>query len=88
MSKPFPVTHSIPDSMGVSVETKHGNIVISGDLKLEHEDGVPSAKEKNTWGGLGKDKNILFIGDSTNAERDGFSIPEGACTHEHRKHYS
>jgi len=74
--KPFPVTHSIPDSMGVSVETKHGNVVISGDLKLEHEDGVPSEKEKDTWGGLGKDKNILFIGDSTNAERDGFSIPE------------
>ncbi len=74
--KPFPVTHSIPDSMGCSIETKHGNIVISGDLKLEHEDGVPSAKEKETWGNLGKEKNILFIGDSTNAERDGFSIPE------------
>ena len=74
--KAFPVTHSIPDSMGVSVETKHGNIVISGDLKLEHEEGVPSEKEQKTWGGLGKDKNILFIGDSTNAERDGFSIPE------------
>jgi ribonuclease J len=75
--KAFPVTHSIPDSMGVSVETKHGNVVISGDLKLEHEDGVPSQKEKDVWGGLGKNKNILFIGDSTNAERDGFSIPEG-----------
>lgn len=74
--KAFPVTHSIPDSMGVSVETKHGNVVISGDLKLEHEDGEPSDNEKKTWGGLGKDKNILFIGDSTNAERDGFSIPE------------
>ena len=74
--KPFPVTHSIPDSMGVSVETKHGNVVISGDLKLEHEDGEPSAKEKETWGTVGKDNNILFIGDSTNAERDGFSIPE------------
>ncbi|MCF7816181.1 MAG: ribonuclease J [Candidatus Pacebacteria bacterium] len=74
--KPFPVTHSIPDSMGISVETKHGNIVISGDLKLEHEDGEPSQIEKDTWGGLGKDNNILFIGDSTNAERDGFSIPE------------
>ena len=74
--KAFPVTHSIPDSMGLSVETKHGNVVISGDLKLEHEDGIPSQKEKDVWGGLGKDKNILFIGDSTNAERDGFSIPE------------
>ncbi len=75
--KPFPVTHSIPDSMGISVETKHGNVVISGDLKLDHEDGVPSPKEQETWGGLGKNSNILFIGDSTNAERDGFSIPEG-----------
>ncbi len=74
--KAFPVTHSIPDSMGVSVETKHGNVVISGDLKLEHEDGVPSQKEQDVWGGVGKNKNILFIGDSTNAERDGFSIPE------------
>ncbi|HEU4677380.1 MAG TPA: ribonuclease J [Candidatus Paceibacterota bacterium] len=74
--KPFPVTHSIPDSMGVSVETKHGNIVISGDLKLEHDGTEPSEKEKRVWGGVGKDKNILFIGDSTNAEREGFSIPE------------
>lgn len=74
--KPFPVTHSIPDSMGISVETKHGNIVISGDLKLEHDGTEPSDKEKRVWGGLGKDKNILFIGDSTNAERQGFSIPE------------
>lgn len=74
--KSFPVTHSIPDSMGISVVTKHGNIVISGDLKLEHEDGVPSDREQKTWGTLGKDKNIMFIADSTNAEREGFSIPE------------
>lgn len=74
--KTFPVTHSIPDSMGISIETKHGNIVISGDLKLDHDDGEPSDKEKEVWGELGKDKNLLFIGDSTNAERSGFSIPE------------
>jgi len=74
--RPFPVTHSIPDSMGISVETKHGNIVISGDLKLEHDDGVPSETEKEVWGTIGKDNNILFIADSTNAEKTGFSIPE------------
>lgn len=74
--KPFPVTHSIPDSMGISVETKHGNIVISGDLKLEHDGEEPAQKEKDVWGKVGEDKNILFIGDSTNAERTGFSIPE------------
>lgn len=73
---PFPVTHSIPDSMGISVETKHGNIVISGDLKLDHDDGEPSKVEQEVWGRIGKDNNLLFIGDSTNAEKTGFSIPE------------
>ncbi|MBI3573886.1 RNase J family beta-CASP ribonuclease [Candidatus Kaiserbacteria bacterium] len=74
--KSFPVTHSIPDSMGLCIQTKHGNIVISGDLRLEHEDGTPTDKEKKNWGVLGKEKNLLFIADSTNAEKDGFSIPE------------
>lgn len=72
----FPVTHSISDSCGVVVETKYGNIVISGDLKLEHEDGVPSAREKKTWSKVGKGNNILLYADSTNAEKTGFSIPE------------
>ncbi len=74
--KTFPVTHSIPDAMGLSIQTKHGNIVVSGDLKLEHTDGTPSDKEIKVWGDIGKDRNILFMADSTNAERDGFSIPE------------
>ena len=72
----FPVTHSIPDSMGCSVETPQGNVVITGDLKLDHDDGIPSEREQKTWGDLSKDKNIFFIADSTNAEKDGFSIPE------------
>lgn len=72
----FPVTHSIPDSMGASVETPSGNVVISGDLKLDHDDSIPSAREVKTWGEVGKSKNIFFIADSTNAEKDGFSIPE------------
>lgn len=74
--KSFPVTHSIPDSMGVSIETKHGNVLLTGDLKLDHIDGVPTDEENATWSSLGKDKNLLFIADSTNAERDGFSITE------------
>lgn len=72
----FPVTHSIPDSMGVSVETPQGNVVVSGDLKLDQDEGVPAEHEVKTWGAIGKDKNIFFIADSTNAEKDGFSIPE------------
>ena len=72
----FPVTHSIPDSMGASVSTPQGNVVITGDLKLDHDDGTPSAREQKTWGELAKDNNLFFIADSTNAEKDGFSIPE------------
>jgi len=72
----FPVTHSIPDSMGVSIQTPDGNVVITGDLKLDHENGKPSKREEKTWGELGKQKNLLFIADSTNAEQPGFSITE------------
>jgi len=72
----FPVTHSIADSCGVVVETKYGNIVISGDLKLDHTEGTPSKKEEHTWSSIGKENNILFFADSTNAENAGFSIPE------------
>lgn len=72
----FPVTHSIPDSMGVSIRTSYGNVVVTGDLKLDHVDGVPSEREQKTWGEVGKENNLFFIADSTNAEKDGFSIPE------------
>ncbi|MBU6323766.1 MAG: ribonuclease J [Patescibacteria group bacterium] len=72
----FPVTHSIPDSMGISIETPYGNVVATGDLKLDHENGIPVEHEEKKWSELGKDKNLIFIADSTNAEKDGFSIPE------------
>jgi ribonuclease J len=72
----FPVTHSIPDSMGISIETPYGNVVVTGDLKLDHDDGVATPAEAKVWGDLGKDNNLFMIADSTNAERDGFSIPE------------
>jgi len=72
----FPVTHSIPGALGTSIETPHGNIIVTGDVKLEHDDGIPSEKEAKTWGDLGKDNNLLLIADSTNVEKPGFSMPE------------
>jgi len=74
--KTFPVTHSIPDSTGMIIQTKYGNVVLSGDLKLDHKDGVPTEREEKNYSKIGKEKNIIFIGDSTNAEKSGFSIPE------------
>ncbi|MFT7506884.1 MAG: ribonuclease J [Acidimicrobiales bacterium] len=74
----FPVTHSIPDAMGVSVKTKHGDVVITGDIKLTHEDGEVIPEERKDWEGVGKNKNLILVCDSTNADRSGWSAPEGA----------
>lgn len=72
----FAVTHSIPDSMGISIQTPWGNVVATGDLKLDHNNGIPTDAEQKKWAELGRDNNLMFIADSTNAEKDGFSIPE------------
>ena len=72
----FPVFHSIPDSMGAIIGTPFGNILVSGDMKLEHENGKPTAIEEKKWGALGKEKNLLLVADSTSAEVPGFSIEE------------
>lgn len=72
----FAVTHTIPDSMGVMIETPFGNIVHTGDLKLDHEEGVPSSFEEDEFKKLAKENNLLLMADSTNVERPGFSIPE------------
>lgn len=74
--KTFPVTHSIPDAMGISIETKHGDVVITGDIKLVHEDGEVVVEERESWEKVGQNKNLALLCDSTNAERAGFSATE------------
>jgi ribonuclease J len=72
----FPVFHSIPDSMGVKVMTPYGNVIVSGDMKLEHEHSKATPKEEKKWSALGKENNLLMIADSTSSEIPGFSISE------------
>lgn len=79
--KTFPVTHSIPDAMGVSVVTPHGNVVLTGDIRLNHQDTVPAPEEQASWKKVGDDNNLLLLIDSTNADREGFSAPEGMVVH-------
>jgi ribonuclease J len=74
----FAVTHTIPDAMGVIIETPIGNIVHTGDLKVDHQDGVPLASEEEIFGAIGKGNNLLLMSDSTNVERPGFSYSERA----------
>lgn len=72
----FGLTHSIPDSTGVIIETPLGDIVNTGDVRVENKDGVPDAKEFEQYK-IFKDRNILLLTmDSTGIDRPGFSISE------------
>jgi ribonuclease J len=76
----FSVTHTIPDAMGIIIETPYGLVVFTGDLKLDHVAGVPTEQEEKEFAFFA-DKKVLFLGaDSTNVERPGFSIPESTVT--------
>lgn len=72
----FGVTHTVPDSMGIIIETKWGDVVFTGDIKLNHKDGEPSDEEKREFS-IFNDRNVLaLLMDSTNVWQPGFSIPE------------
>lgn len=72
----FKVTHTIPDSMGIIIETPYGGIVHTGDLKLDHVGGVPTDAEEKEYARFKKEKILLLMSDSTNCQKPGFSIPE------------
>ncbi len=70
------VTHTIPDSMGIIIETPHGIIVTPGDYKLDHVDGKATDREEKEYEFFKKEKVLLLMTDSTNIENEGFSLPE------------
>jgi ribonuclease J len=72
----FGVTHTIPDSLGIMIETPHGLIVTPGDYKLDQVDGVVSEEEEKEYAIFDKEKVLLLLTDSTNIENEGFSLPE------------
>lgn len=72
----FKVTHTIPDAMGVIVETPYGAIVHTGDLKLDHREGVPVDEELKEYAKFKDEKILVLMADSTNCQKPGFSIPE------------
>lgn len=72
----FGVTHTIPDSMGIIIETKNGWIVTPGDYKLDQVDGVVSKEEEKEYSIFDKAKVLLLLTDSTNIENEGYSLPE------------
>jgi ribonuclease J len=72
----FGVTHSIPESTGVIINTPLGDIVITGDLRVDSIDGIPTDEEVDSYK-IFKDRNVLLLGlDSTGVEKHGWGINE------------
>ena len=72
----FGVTHTVPDSMGILLETPHGWIVNPGDYKLDQIDGIVTDSEEKEYSIFDKNKTLLLMTDSTNVENEGFALPE------------
>ena len=70
------MTHSIPDASGVALTTDLGTILVTGDYKFDQTpvDGKPA--DVSRLAELGRDGLLLLCGDSTNADRDGWSPSE------------
>ena len=71
----FHVTHSIPDSFGIHIETPQGTIIESGDFKIDLTpvDSDFDFQKVVAYGEHGVD---LLLADSTNAEKEGYTPSE------------
>lgn len=74
----FGLTHSIPDSTGIIIETPYGDIVNTGDVRVENENGVPSERELEQYKIFKERKILLFTMDSTGIDKPGFSPSEAS----------
>jgi ribonuclease J len=70
------MSHSVPDAVGICIETAAGRVFHTGDWKLDHTpiDGLRT--DVGRLAELGNRGIDLLLGDSTNAERPGFTESE------------
>lgn len=61
-----PISHSIPESSGLVIDTPAGRIVHSGDFKMDTDPIVGEAFDENLWGSLAKPGVKALMCDSTN----------------------
>ncbi len=71
----FNTIHSIPDSLGILINTPNGRIVETGDFKFDLTPiGRNADYQKMAY--IGASGVTLLMSDSTNSEVEGFSISE------------
>lgn len=76
------VAHSIPESNALIIRTPFGNVLHTGDWKIDPTPVVGPPTDEAKLRALGAEGCMVLIGDSTNAVRDGRSPSETAVAAE------
>ena len=68
----FNVCHSVPDSMGIAIETPAGMVVHTGDFKLDNAPVIGQPSDLGVIADICGDGALLLMSDSTYAEEEGY----------------
>ncbi len=74
--KPFRVNHSIADAVGFIIKTPYGNVVHTGDFKIDNTPVDGEIFDYHTLAEVGKQGVFLLMADSTNVLNTGYSQSE------------
>ena len=70
------VTHSIPDSAALAIQTPLGNVFHTGDFKLDHTPVMGEPTDLSRIAEFGREGVMLLLSDSTYAETPGYTPSE------------
>ena len=72
----FRVCHSIPDAMGIAIETPQGMVIHTGDFKIDHTPVDGRTIDLASLARYGSGGVLLLLSDSTYAEMAGYTPSE------------